>query len=536
MLKLANVLTTAVIARILDPRDFGVYTVALTAYGIVSAVGEFGLGLCLIRADLDIDSLAPTMTSVAVTTNAIQAAVMVVFARPIAAALGSSAAAGPIRVLALAMLITGIFAVPGAQLIRDFKQNKIFLAYLISFLPSTAVLILLAISGSGAMAFAWSMVVSTTISGCVMAASVSRHYRPGLSRDALNILVKFGFPLAAANIVNYVLLNGDYAVVGHLAGAIALGAYVLAFNVASWPSSLLGFMINNVSMPAFSRVKDDADRLKSAIAKALRAISLLVMPMSALIIALARPLVLTLYGEKWAGSIQPLAILASYGAISIICLLFANILTSLGRAKFILMVQLVWLFALVPAMVLGVHRNGIIGASVAHVIVIIPIVLPLYLFGLRRITDLTQLARAVLPPLVAASAAALAAASIASLSTYPFVQLITGLAVGGLTYAVIALPYGMALLSSVGGDYTDPGRPGWYGLPRGCSGYHAAARRVPSGPLPRADAAAAKPEQTGKQRSLWKTLRGLIDPRCPRRGTPSKPVPTPAKLRTTRPR
>ena len=183
MLKLANVLTTAVIAHILDPRDFGVFAVALTAYGIVSAVGEFGLGLCLIRADLDIDSLAPTMATVAVTTNAIQAAVMVVFARPIAAALGSVAAAGPIRVLALAMLITGVFAVPGAQLVRDFKQNKIFLANVIGFLPSTAVLILLAISGGGAMAFAWSMVAGITISGCVMVASVPRHYRPGLSRE-----------------------------------------------------------------------------------------------------------------------------------------------------------------------------------------------------------------------------------------------------------------------------------------------------------------------------------------------------------------
>ena len=384
MLKLASVLTTAVIAHILDPRDFGVYAVALTAYGIVNAVGEFGLGLCLIRADLDIDSLAPTMATVAVTTNAIQAGVMFAFARPIAAALGSVAAAGPIKVLALAMLITGVFAVPGAQLIRDFKQNKIFLANLIGFLPSTAVLILLAISGSGAMAFAWSMVVGTTISGCVVFASVPRHYRPGFSRSALNVLVKFGFPLAGANIVNYVLLNGDYAVVGHLAGAVALGAYVLAFNVASWPYSLLGFMVNNVSMPAFSRVKDDADRLKNAIARALRAISLVVMPMSALTIALARPLVLTLYGAKWTASVQPLSILAFYGAISIICVLFANVLAGLGRAKFILMVQLVWLVALVPGMVLGVHRDGIVGAAIAHVIVIGPIVLPIYLFGLRK--------------------------------------------------------------------------------------------------------------------------------------------------------
>jgi PST family polysaccharide transporter len=447
MLKLANVLTTAVVAHILDPRDFGVFAVALTAYVIVSAVGELGLGLCLIRADLDIDALAPTMATVALTTNAVQAVVMAAFAEPIASALGSAAAAGAIRVLALAMGIGGVFAVPGAQLIRDFKQDKIFLANLIGFLPSTAVLILLALSGHGAMAFAWAMVAGTTISGCVMLAFVRRHYRPGFSRSALSVLVKFGFPLAGANIVNYVLLNGDYAVIGHLAGAIALGAYVLAFNVASWPVSLLGFMVNNVSMPAFSRVKADADRLKTAIDRALHAISLVVMPMSALTIALAHPLVLTLYGSKWSASVQPLSFLAIYGAISIICVLFANILASLGRAKFVLLVQLVWLTALVPAMVLGVHLDGIVGAAVAHVIVIGPIVLPMYLFGLRKTADLVALIKAVLPALLAASVAALAAASVASQFTYPPTQLIAGLILGGLTYALLAAPSAMTMLN-----------------------------------------------------------------------------------------
>ena len=58
-----------------------------------------------------------------------------------------------------------------------------------------------------------------------------------------------------------------------------------------------------------------------------------------------------------------------------------------------------------------------------------------------------ELVRAVLPALVAASAAALAAASIASRFTDPLVQLITGLAVGGLTYTIIVIPYAMTLLS-----------------------------------------------------------------------------------------
>ena len=119
-------------------------------------------------------------------------------------------------------------------------------------------LFLLAISGSGAMAFAWSMVVGHFVSGCVVVASLPKHYRPDVARSALSVLFRFGLPLGGANLVNYILLNIDYALVGHIMGAVALGSYVLAFNVASWPASLLGAMVNNVSMPAFSRVKHDA--------------------------------------------------------------------------------------------------------------------------------------------------------------------------------------------------------------------------------------------------------------------------------------
>jgi PST family polysaccharide transporter len=450
LLRLAGVLTTAVIAHILDRRDFGVFTIALTVYTIVTAIGELGLASCLIRADLDIDSLAPTMTTVSWATSAIQAVALVAFARPIAAALGSGAAAGPIRVMAIVTIIVAVVAVPNCQLIRDFKQNKLFLAQVVGFVPSTLVLVLLAKLGSGAMAFAWSMVAGQFASGLIVIASVPKVYLPGFARSALALLWKFGLPLGLANIVNYALLNVDYALIGHLIGAIALGTYVLAFNVASWPTSLLGNMINNVSMPAFSRVKHDPELLKSAVAKALRALSMAVLPISTLTIALAYPIVLTLYGAKWSASAEILPILAVYGAISIICVLFANILAGLGLSKFLLFVQIIWLASLVPAMVLGVHKNGIAGAAMAHVAVIVPIVLPCYLLVLQKITRVrfTALAKAVLPALLASMAAGLAARAVALQFVNPLVQLITGLAVGSLIYIVAVAPQAVELLSA----------------------------------------------------------------------------------------
>ena len=449
LLRLANISITAVVAHILAPRDFGVFAVALTAYTIISSLGQAGVASCLMRADLDIDALAPTMVTVSLTTGAIFAGVMAVSARHIAAALGSVDGTGPIRVMALVMFLEGVFAVPWSQLTRDFKQDKLFLANVISLAPSTAVLLLLAKSGGGAMAFAWSRVIATFVGGCVIVASVPKIYRPGIARSGFAVFFRFGLPLVGTGFVNYVLLNVDYALVGHLLGAVALGIYVLAFNVASWPVGLLGGALGNISMPAFSRVKYDPDLLKNAVTRAARAASLIALPMCGLMMVLARPLVLTVYGAKWAASAEVLSILSLYGAVSVMCVLFVNVIISLGKAKMSLVLQLLWLAALVPAMAIGVHRNGIVGAAMAHIAVIVPLVLPSYIFALRSATGvrLAMLGKAIFPPLLIASAAALAARVTAAHFVSPLVQLVTGLVVGGLIYVVAAFPQGLALLS-----------------------------------------------------------------------------------------
>jgi lipopolysaccharide exporter len=440
LLRLANVLITAFVAHILSPHDFGIFAVALIAFAVVSSIGELGVSSCLIRADLDVDHLAPTVATVTVISSTTLAGAMAVFARPMAAALGSAAAAAPIRVLSLAVLAIAVSAVPNAQLARNFKQDKIFLANIMGFVPSTVLLIVLAKSGDGALAFAWSMVVRQLVVGFVLIAVAPRRYRPGFARSALPVILKFGLPLAGANFVNYILLNVDYAFVGHLLGAAALGVYVLAFTVASWPYGVLGAVINGVSMPAFSRVKHDAFLMHNAMASALRGVTLIVMPMCGMTIALAHPIVLTLYGARWATAASPLVILSIYGAVFMPCLLFANMIAALGRTKFLFMLQLIWIGALIPAMALGVHRDGIVGAAYAHVAVILPIVLPSYLLVLKRVTNvhLTALGKAALPAALAASLAAIAAHGAASQLSSPLAQLIAGLAAGGVIYIICA--------------------------------------------------------------------------------------------------
>jgi len=433
---------TAIVARILSPHDFGVFAVAMIVFTIVTALGEFGVTSCLARADFSVESLAPTLWSVSLASSLLMAGVLYEFAAPIAASLGSRDAAHPVRVLSIVMVMWGIAAVPTAQCVRDFRQDTFFWANAVSFFPGTAVLLFLAKHGDGAMAFAWSRVAAQGTSCAVVLFSVPKLHRPGMARGAFSVLWRVGLPLACANFVGYILQNVDYALISRLLGPIALGEYVLAFNVASWSSTLLGSVLGSVSIPAFSRVKDDAIRLRAAMADGIRVVMLIAAPMCMVVAVLARPLVLTLYGTRWASSAAVLSILVFYGLISVVGVIFASMLAALGRSKFVLAVQLIWLVGLVPAMLIGVHEDGILGAAIAHIVIIGPVVLPCYVIALRRATGVrvSLLAKAAFPSLAIAVAAAGLAWYTASRFESPLVQLTAGVAAGGSLYAVMMVP------------------------------------------------------------------------------------------------
>ncbi len=487
ILRLSSIGITAIVARILSPHDFGVFAVATTVFTIVTALGEFGVSSCIQRADFDVDSIAPTLWSFSLASSLLMAGVLYEFATPISASLGSRDAARPVQVMSIVMLLWGIGAVPTGQCLRDFRTDVLFWANTLSFFPGTAILLLLANHGDGAMAFAWSRVAGQAVSCAVVLLSVPKFHRPGMTRGALSVLYRVGAPLACANFVGYILQNVDYALISRLLGPAMLGAYVLAFNAASWSMTLIGGVLSNVSMSAFSRVKDDAVRLRAAMADGIRGVMLIAAPMCMMVMVLARPLVLTLYGARWASSATVLSILSFYGLISVVGVLFSNMLAALGHSKFVLAVQLIWFAGLVPAMAIGVHKDGIVGAAIAHIVIIGPVVLPCYLIALRRATGVrvSLLARAAFPSLAVAVAAACLAWCAAFRFESPLAQLTAGAAAGGSLYVVMMVPQLILLVmrgraippkvNKVLAAYYRTGRT--LGLPMGPPPRHAAGRQ-----------------------------------------------------------
>ena len=141
----------------------------------------------------------------------------------------------------------------------------------------------------------------------------------------------FGVPLAASLGIEAVVTNVQFAVVGHIAGAIALGYFLLAFNVASWAQSILGQAIRYVSVAGFSRLSEQHDEaLSVGVQRSMPLMMTVVAPIVALTSVLAVPMVDLLYGNRWAPAAPVLRILVG---LTLARMLTGLAMDALSRAR-----------------------------------------------------------------------------------------------------------------------------------------------------------------------------------------------------------
>lgn len=438
-MRVGQLLVGIAIARILTPYDFGVFAVTLAVYALIVNVSEVGIGSALIRARGSIDRLAPTAVTLSILSSTVLGTAMW-FAAPLVASLMRTEDAGEaIQVMSLVVVLAGVSSVPLAMITRNFRQDRKFIADAASFVVGNSLLIVFALSGMGVMAFAWSRVAAQIVTVILLLILAPRRYRPGFRLVAARTLFRFGAPFVAANLVGYGVGNIDAIVIGRILGAVPLGSYILANNVAGWPLGMFTSVLTSVGLPVLSRISHSAEILRSYLANAMSMLGGVFFYITAMCAALAQPLVDALYGPKWEAAGSVLAVLAVYGSTRVLLALFSDALIACDRPRSLLIVQTAWMIALIPGMTAGAMLGGLVGAAVAQVVISLLVPLPVSLLLLRRASGvrLLPILKNGLLPLLAAILSGVAAHAVALAWPNPWIALTFGGVVGTLVYAVL---------------------------------------------------------------------------------------------------
>jgi PST family polysaccharide transporter len=402
-----TLVTTAILARLIAPEDFGLLNMAMIAVGLLSVVSDVGLTSALVqRSDITDDQLSSAFW-LNLTACLALAGLGLALAWPISIAYREPRVVFITMGLLLSLPLNGLGQVSDALLQRRLHFKGLAVAELVCTVAAAVVGVSVALAGGGVWALVAQHLTTSAVMTLVRVIAAGWLPRARFSVAEVRPFLGFSASVLGGAIVNYATRNIDNALIGAFLGARALGYYTLAYNLILLPGMAITSMVNRVMFPVLSGLKEDLPRFRSEYARALRGLAALSIPAIVGLCATAPLFVRVVYGPKWEEVAPLMSILVVVGAFESVNV-SGVIFWAVGRPLLLVGWATIALAIMTGAFAVGVHW-GATGVAWSYV-AISPIVFVMpHLLGARLISlRLSDLADCVALPVLASIAMAAA--------------------------------------------------------------------------------------------------------------------------------
>ncbi|MFT3691036.1 lipopolysaccharide biosynthesis protein [Paenirhodobacter sp.] len=295
--RLIDFVTLIVLARILTPADFGLTALAASLIAIVDMVLEVPILQALLRRQVFDKSHLDTGFTINLLRSLLVALVIVAAAWPFARAYADMRLVPVLAVLAIGPIARGLASPAMVTFARDLKFHQTFIVELTGKICAFGLAVALVLNGAGYWA-----IVANSVMAAVMGAVASyilAPYRPALSLSRFSDFSRFTGWFSSAQIVSAVNWQLDRILLGRYVDKGTFGQYVLASDLAVFPTqSVIGPAMQSV-MAAFSAINADPGRMRQAFLKAVRLVMLVSVPVCLGISITSDLIVAILLGPNW---------------------------------------------------------------------------------------------------------------------------------------------------------------------------------------------------------------------------------------------
>ena len=324
---------SVIIARLLSPAEIGIFSVAMVLIGFAQRFRDFGVANYIIQErELSREKIRAAFAMTLITAWTLAAAI----------ALASGLAAdfyhepgvkSVMLVLALNFVLLPFGTIPIAYLQRQMDFEHIALINILSSVLSTATGIGLAYLGFSSLALAWGSVAG--IVGNILFAAIWRPrdlpFLPGLK--GIGEVFSFG------TLSSFVLMLSDLSegaadlILGRLSGMAAVGFFGRATGLVSMFDRFVMSALFSVALPHFAEQSRQSGAAGKIFLRSMTYATALAWPFFACLAILAHPVILLLYGEKWAPSVPVLQLLCIAMFALSPFLLMSSMMTAIGQMR-----------------------------------------------------------------------------------------------------------------------------------------------------------------------------------------------------------
>ncbi|ODU99359.1 MAG: hypothetical protein ABT23_13960 [Thiobacillus sp. SCN 63-57] len=294
----------AVLAHWLTPHEFGLLAIAHLMVQFVRMTLLDAIAMPVVRGVDSNDTLFDWLFTLCTIVSLVLAAVMALASPLLVRFFGTPELMPVLLGMSLVIVLFGLVRAHEARLLREGNFRLLAIRSLCSVSAGGAVALLMVYQGAGAMALVAQQLVAGVVALLIAVAAEWRTWRPhwswstALIRRHASEMNK----VSASALLNYANTSGDAALVTVLLGPYATGLYNLAKRVLSAAYLVIGASLGRVSVSLFVQQQRDPAALRQIYGRMLAMTLLLLAPVYTIVTALAEPMVVIVFGEKWRAS------------------------------------------------------------------------------------------------------------------------------------------------------------------------------------------------------------------------------------------
>lgn len=297
-----------VLARILDPADFGIVAITTVFMTLANTIIETSFSSSVIqKSELSQKLLSSVFFANAVLSFFVY--LLLFLAAPLISRFYDEAIlTAVLRVQGLRIVIASLCSIQDALLIREMKFKTLFICELIGAIVQIGVGLVMAYTGFGVWAIVFSALSGYLASGIgKMLASrwkPSLYYSHSLVKDALS----FSSKILAVRVTRKLFYNIRTLTIGKVYTTDTLGYFNKGFQFPSTAMTVVDGSLTSVAFTSLSKLQDDKQALVNALRNYVRIMMYLCTPMMVGMAIVAEPLVKVLLTDKWLACVPYLQI------------------------------------------------------------------------------------------------------------------------------------------------------------------------------------------------------------------------------------
>lgn len=330
--QLVSLAVSVVLARMLDPENYGIIEIVIVFINILDAFVSGGFGNALIQKknadDLDFNTICWFSISLSVVLYG-----ALFFAAPyIAAFYDMPQLTWVTRIMGIRLPVSAFNSVQHAYVQRKMEFKRFFFSTLGGTLVSAIAGILMAYMGFGVWALVAQYMVNAIINTVVLRFTIKWKPRLEWSLARLKSMLRFALHMLGATLTNTVQDNVRSLIIGKVFTPQDLAYYNQG---KKYPATLMNNLVGSVQKVMFPAFTDQeaCDQIKLTMRKAIRLSSFVLVPVIVGVVAVADTFVLVLLTDKWAPVIPYLRIASLIYLTRTMNSLFQSSLLAIGKSN-----------------------------------------------------------------------------------------------------------------------------------------------------------------------------------------------------------